>query len=199
MAVTIAFRLESRFGLDEVEDFVDWELVVESQSPFGSSHDLDPPLSKRKARLRRPPSQSPFGSSHDLDYGCTVQDHHKLITSQSPFGSSHDLDPAKVEVYNDINRGVGHNRLSARVTIWTVAYQQKAAYGAATSQSPFGSSHDLDRRVQDRRSDAGKGHVTIAFRLESRFGQKNENERHLVFTARHNRLSARVTIWTYAQ
>ena len=63
------------------------------------------------------------------------------------------------------------------------------------SQSPFGSSHDLDERKAIRIG-ALKGRVTIAFRLESRFGLGDLPAYIKATAIGHNRLSARVTIWT---
>ena len=69
----------------------------------------------------------------------------------------------------------------------------------STSQSPFGSSHDLDPRACTRGIAGTASAVTIAFRLESRFGPSCRRTPYSGSTKCHNRLSARVTIWTGRQ
>ena len=164
--VTIAFRLESRFGRCCCDCCIRHGALW-SQSPFGSSHDLDvvtpaPPV------VVVPGSQSPFGSSHDLDtYNFEVIDESQLDVTiafrlESRFGPQ---GMYKGHRWDSIG---SHNRLSARVTIWTFLSTHSLFWEHEMSQSPFGSSHDLDR----------------------------SSARHCAFDHRHNRLSARVTIWT---
>jgi len=62
-------------------------------------------------------SQSPVGSSPDLDmFGKDIIEIDGR--SQSPVGSSPDLDLART-AQDSVQKGECHNRLSARVLIWT--------------------------------------------------------------------------------
>mgnify|MGYP000885902443 CR=1 FL=1 len=59
-----------------------------------------------------------------------------------------------------------HNRLSARVLIWTDNLRECLRRGCNPSQSPVGSSPDLDNTYTET-IDQSKAVVTIACRLES--------------------------------
>ena len=141
--VTIAFRLESRFGPTRPTR-LSRRSSRSSQSPFGSSHDLDSVRLAWQASRRK--------SSHNrLSARVTIWTvsaraditPERVEESQSPFGSSHDLDP-KTSLWGAKNLHLCHNRLSARVTIWTHVREGFGHHEPGPSQSPFGSSHDLD-------------------------------------------------------
>ena len=118
-------------------------------------------------------SQSPFGSSHDLD---------RARPEGSPNGHivCHNRLSARVTIWTPVLEWMdalspeSHNRLSARVTIWTESTgMQNELPVTMKSQSPFGSSHDLDKSAE----------------VNMPVSERDS----------HNRLSARVTIWTWCQ
>ena len=140
--------------------------VGASQSPVGSSPDLDAVILKTTSPSTSSTSQSPVGSSPDLDVNTG---HVKLISvkeSQSPVGSSPDLDAGANSPTRQATRGC-HNRLSARVLIWTLRRLRRICVRHDEgSQSPVGSSPDLDWTNWEKAALNGWG-VTIACRLES--------------------------------
>ena len=140
-------------------------------------------------------SQSPFGSSHDLDF---ARVHQREYAGVHPVTIAFRLESRFGRYWPCLCFPplLRHNRLSARVTIWTAVRGGFARVHQRESQSPFGSSHDLDLTIQEQEGTNVAGHnrlsarvtiwtdetdealqeileiVTIAFRLESRFGQR---------------------------
>ena len=195
-----------------------------SQSPFGSSHDLD---SRQWISTRHRPgshnrlsarvtiwtgrrlvsSTRPQDTGHNrLSARVTIwtggrdaaEPYRALHQSQSPFGSSHDLDCISGMGISSRATGGGHNRLSARVTIWTLPqYTTKSKGDYHESQSPFGSSHDLDHRHKKITVNKEKqSHNRLSARVTIWTHQSAAGRHRAAGSPCHNRLSARVTIWT---
>ena len=146
------------------------EGYISSQSPVGSSPDLDKYDNCRQVG-QKSLSQSPVGSSPDLDKETKAVIHTDAgDESQSPVGSSPDLD-TRFSGATPPEELARHNRLSARVLIWTPQH---------------------DRRLC-RRGPCGHNRLSARVLI---WTQKDTYYIVSGLVAGHNRLSARVLIWT---